>query len=1011
MNFNSMDIYFQEPQFPENTLQLINNNKQNDNTIDINKYEITKHLYQNTRGFNTPNSYMVVLDSQVISSATRENNFLYNKVVFDLVEPIIIDSPTDIYLEFLHFKNTDVSDSNGSVIVDHLEKTSQFYINIDEFSIKNITNNQFQSSKFFIPNEIYGKSDSNKNDDDTNVQVTYTRLKAYYLCRIEANYIKRLTLTIRADGSSDTTYGYLSNIQGTSTSSTSITDQSSLIAWATDSNATGQLQNDITLSGGSWPLALNNNKILDGNGYTITLHSGITSGLFQLTTNNYSATVKNIIINANAITTMSTDQGVLFGTGNDSDNLTITVTDVGIIGTFSLGSGGGSIFGKFDGNTGCHLNIKNCFSSATISGIHSGGLIGDSGCNGGGSIKIHNCFTTGNITGQGAGGIVGNSFGTGNSTSGHAIITNSYSFGNIVDNDAGGIVGSNVGDSATENILVGNCYSFGNISGSGGGIIGSDAYGNNLIVEHCHSKHATGVNVGNNKFVKSLQSGHLFMWSQIGSDFQGLTNGDEYGIKTAISGDGTVVAFSAHFGDGGGSDSGEVSIYQYNGVALGSVINGDAGGQSSAIKLNNDGTRIIIGERWNPNDQQFSEGTAKIYEYSGGTWSQIGQDIVGEGEDNNGSQLGVDVSINGAGDRIIVGARYWDKLDSNHTGSNYGFIEVYDLVADGGNGGTGTWTLVGSRIEGAFRSQYGTSVDINSSGNRIIVGAPFGDINPLDGQANRTDPRNTTNEGTFYVYEYNSGTSSWDQLGSQIWGVGDKLGFSVAINNSGDKIVVSPRTNNYWNAYEYNSGTSSWDLLGIQKTTTSSEQIQVDINGDGDIVVVGDKKANSNKGEVNVYKYISNDWVLVSSTIPGQNAGDNFGAWVDISDQGDYITIGAPLNDDAGTNRGEGYVYHNPLLSSGGDLGSAGSGTWTPNLGTTLKDNYTDSQNVLTDSNVWTTTGGTFANGYGLTVFSDSPWENYTTNSSLPTMINAFNDDIIGNGSVKIGLFFDKTRK
>ena len=129
MDFNSMDIYFQEPQFPDNALQFGNMKKQNNDNIDMNQYEITKHLYQNTRGVNTPNSYMVILDSQVVSSATRANNFVYSKVVFDLVEPIIIDSATDIYLEFLHFKKTDVSDLNGSVIVNHLEKTTQKKIN------------------------------------------------------------------------------------------------------------------------------------------------------------------------------------------------------------------------------------------------------------------------------------------------------------------------------------------------------------------------------------------------------------------------------------------------------------------------------------------------------------------------------------------------------------------------------------------------------------------------------------------------------------------------------------------------------------------------------------------------------------------------------------------------------------------------------------------------------------------------------------------------------------------
>lgn len=181
------------------------------------EYEITKHLYQNTRGVNTPDSYMVVLDSRVISSETRANDFVYNKVVFDLCDPIIIDSPTDIYLEFIHFQNTDISDSSGIGIVTHLEQTSQFYIDIDEFSIRNISNNQFQSGKFFIPNEVYGKTDQNQNDNDTDVRSYSIRLKNNYLCRIEANYINKLTVTIQAegangaDGSNETTFSYLSN--------------------------------------------------------------------------------------------------------------------------------------------------------------------------------------------------------------------------------------------------------------------------------------------------------------------------------------------------------------------------------------------------------------------------------------------------------------------------------------------------------------------------------------------------------------------------------------------------------------------------------------------------------------------------------------------------------------------------------------------------------------------------------------------------------------------------------
>ena len=152
MNFNFMDDLFQNEDISKHTFQnTFQNNSQNNlsnlddfyNTTQLNNFQNdfqnnfqnnfqnSKQLYQNTKGINTPDSYMVVLDSRVISSDTVMNNFVYNKVVFDLCDPIIIDSPTDIYLEFLHFQNLDVSDSSGTEIIPHLEQTSQFYIDID----------------------------------------------------------------------------------------------------------------------------------------------------------------------------------------------------------------------------------------------------------------------------------------------------------------------------------------------------------------------------------------------------------------------------------------------------------------------------------------------------------------------------------------------------------------------------------------------------------------------------------------------------------------------------------------------------------------------------------------------------------------------------------------------------------------------------------------------------------------------------------------------------------------
>ena len=56
---------------------------------------------------------------------------------------------------------------------------------------------------------------------------------------------------------------------------------------------------------------------------------------------------------------------------------------------------------------------------------------------------------------------------------------------------------------------------------------------------------------------------------------------------------------------------------------------------------------------------------------------------------------------------------------------------------------------------------------------------------------------------------------------------------------------------------------------------------------------------------------------------------------------------------------------------------------------------------VLTDTDVWVTSGD-FSSGYGLTVFSNSPWNSYTSNTSLPTLTNDCNSYSDGSGAVKL---------
>ena len=50
-------------------------------------------------------------------------------------------------------------------------------------------------------------------------------------------------------------------------------------------------------------------------------------------------------------------------------------------------------------------------------------------------------------------------------------------------------------------------------------------------------------------------------------------------------------------------------------------------------------------------------GGVRIYGYSSGTWTKLGQDIDGEAASD---QSGISVYLNSAGDRVAIGARYND---------------------------------------------------------------------------------------------------------------------------------------------------------------------------------------------------------------------------------------------------------------------------------------------------------------------------------------------------------------
>lgn len=278
---------------------------------------------------------------------------------------------------------------------------------------------------------------------------------------------------------------------------TTITTQSDLVTWAS-TGGTGTLINDITLSGGTFPLSLADNCVLDGGRFTITVESTLDDGLFEINTNNYTATISNLIIDADAI---DKSNNIMFNYPTSSiSGITINITNCGIIGDFIMRNNGGPYIGNTNLSSTSTYNITGCFSTATLSTGWAGGIIGHSGGSGSDTMIISNCYHTGVISGSSCGGITARSFGNTNTTPGNAIIQNCYSTGIISGSNSGGITGTGAGSNLGY-VTISNCYSFGDITGTdAGGIYGENIRGDNVTIANCYAKHATGEGPGTNTF-------------------------------------------------------------------------------------------------------------------------------------------------------------------------------------------------------------------------------------------------------------------------------------------------------------------------------------------------------------------------------------------------------------------------------------------------------------------------------------------------------------------------------
>ena len=401
------------------------------------------------------------------------------------------------------------------------------------------------------------------------------------------------------------------------------------------------------------------------------------------------------------------------------------------------------------------------------------------------------------------------------------------------------------------------------------------------------------------------------------------------------------------------------SVQAQNWTQLGNDIDGEAPYDNSgySVSLNASGDFVAIGAIYNTGNGT-SAGHVRVYELDGSTWIQRGSDIDGEAA---GDYSGCSVSLTSIGDIVAIGAYY--NSDSFPAA---GHVRVYEW--DGS-----TWIQRGSDIDGeASHDRSGYSVDLNSIGDIIVIGAPDNALNGLhaghvrvyewdgstwikrgsdiDGEAAEDESGNSvslnsagdivaigayrndgngTDAGHVRVYEWDG--STWIQRGSDIDGeaAGDWSGYCVSLNSIGDIIAIGAPDNDgngneagHVRVYEWDG--STWIQRGSDidgEAAVDLSGMSVSLNNNGNVVAIGaylnDGDSTAAAGHVRVYEWDGSTWNQRGFDIDGESKGDLSGHSVDLDSTGDFVAIGAIANDGNGDNAGHVRVYTIEYINTG----------------------------------------------------------------------------------------------
>lgn len=386
-------------------------------------------------------------------------------------------------------------------------------------------------------------------------------------------------------------------------------------------------------------------------------------------------------------------------------------------------------------------------------------------------------------------------------------------------------------------------------------------------------------------------------WEQLGTDIDGTNDGDEFGRAISLNANGSIVAIG---GPNHANDAGHVQVFEnLNGdwVQIGNDIIGEEEGDDSGIAISIDGSGTVVAIGASGNSSAF--GHVRVYENVNGTWTQIGDDIDGEGI---GDRSGGAISISNDGSIVAIGARLNDG-----NGGFSGHVRVYENINN-------SWEQIGDDIDGENTSDFaGRGVSLNADGSILAVGSDGNDDNG-------------SNSGHVRVFENVNGT--WTQIGNAINGeaTNDDSGANISLNAAGNILAIGAIGNDgngsfsgHTRVYENNSDV--WEQIGGDidgETPGDLSGISVSLNATGNVLAVGSQLNDGNgenAGHARIFLNQNGNWIQVGDDIEGTSNGDFLGIAVSLNEDGSTVAVGGSFgNNTQGANSGHVRVFNNETL-------------------------------------------------------------------------------------------------